>query len=77
MCDFCEGKIFLHSRYLDIKIDKDVPFVKSATMTAYNTNKSCPPFARCCDKDMNIEVHFEIYFCPLCGKKLMINKKGD
>lgn len=75
MCDFCESKTILTSRDVDLKIDLDVPFTGKACLTIYNTKKACPPFARCCDKDMNIEVHFNIDYCPLCGEKLTHKKE--
>lgn len=77
MCDFCNSKKILTSRDVDVKINLDVPFTDNACLTIYNTKKSCPPFAKCCDKDMNIEVHFEINYCPICGKKLSHKKANE
>lgn len=77
MCDFCESKKLLTASFADLKIDSDVPFIDKACLTICNTRKSCPPFARCCDKDMNIEVHFDINYCPLCGKKLTHKKASE
>lgn len=76
MCEFCENKNILVSGDLDIKIDYDVPFIKHSCLTVFNTHKSCPPFARCCDKDVKYEIHFDINFCPICGKKLQKSERG-
>lgn len=76
MCDFCEKKYTsLTSIYVDLKIDDDIPFTDSVVLTAYNFNKRCPPFAKCCDKDVRVEIHFDIKFCPMCGKELQKVRK--
>lgn len=68
MCDFCEGKTHLEHRCLKAKISNDVPFFKHA-LSIYDIN-ICPPFADCSGKDVKREIHFQIRFCPMCGKKL-------
>ena len=72
MCEYCESGMnvpYKISRYLDINISTVDPFVNAALVVT-NIRKACPPFARCCDKDMNISVVFGINFCPNCGRDL-------
>lgn len=68
MCDFCKQQSVMESVYADLKIDV-VPFYGNS-LTIFNIKKGCPPFSECSGKDRNIEVHFEIKYCPMCGKKL-------
>ena len=55
---------------LEMLIDYNAPFTNDVCLTLYNIKKHCPPFARCCDRSMNVEVHLEIKYCPICGKEL-------
>lgn len=69
MCDFCEGNSVWTSQYVDVKLDDTVPFFGSA-LSIYNLRKGCPSHSNCSSRDVDAVVHFEVKYCPMCGRKL-------
>lgn len=69
MCEFCEGRSILSSSHVDIRIEHDVPFYRTA-LSVSDIKKACPPYADCCAKDIGVKVHFKISYCPICGAKI-------
>lgn len=65
-CSFCSGVDSIESKYHSIKFDKSL---FDANIAIYSKS-ICPPFANCCNKNMNVATNLRFNYCPMCGTKL-------
>lgn len=66
-CPYCNGvkTEYQHTRHTKLFIDT---FGKSQVLTV--ECNACPPFAKCCSKDLPVRSAFIINYCPNCGRDL-------
>lgn len=76
MCEYCKNKREISNGvFHKIHIEK-------CKMYGWGLNIidcSCPPYAECCARKNkpNNKVHYNINYCPMCGKKLEDNNDKD
>lgn len=71
VCDFCKGTEY-ENAYGEIKIGK----IGNSKTIKCKLNK-CHPYARCCNKNMGVELEMKIEFCPMCGRRLEEENNGS
>lgn len=72
-CGFCCGGESIVSKFHETRIE----FIHDSFIWVIRNKDICPPFAKCCDKDMipNLATDIDINFCPICGRKLRMNNE--
>lgn len=73
MCEYCNKneKLYYENRYGDLYINT---FGNARTLEV--KLKGCPPYAKCCLKDVPISIVYPIKYCPECGRKLCEESNG-
>lgn len=66
-CKVCNGKRTLYQRTINTKLFMNT-FGKAATLVT--ECNACPPYAKCCMKDISANAAFRINYCPECGRPL-------
>ena len=66
-CKICNGKTTLYQHTNSTKLFMNT-FGQAATLVT--ECNACPPYAKCCMKDVSANSAFRIKFCPECGRPL-------
>lgn len=66
-CEYCNGERmpYQHTRSTKLFID-----TFGSARTLVTECNGCPPYAKCCMKDISVNSAFPINFCPNCGRPL-------
>lgn len=66
-CEYCNGKRTLYQKTRHTRLYMDTFGVASTLVTECSC---CPPYVKCCMKDIPANSAFKINFCPECGRPL-------
>lgn len=66
-CEYCNGKRTLYQKTRHTRLYMDTFGAASTLVTECSC---CPPYVKCCMKDIPANSAFKINFCPECGRPL-------